>query len=144
MTMTGTRKSTMNTLRRAGDRAGVLASALCLLHCLALPLLLAFFPMLGLGHGEGFHAAMVGIALLAAVAALAPGYAVHRRASVALAGAGGLACLAAAVLVAGTRYGEVAETWLTVGGAGLLCLAHLRNRACCGNCATTSATRIRR
>lgn len=144
MTMTENRKNTMNALRRAGDTAGVLASALCLLHCLALPLLLASFPMLGLGHVEGFHAAMVGIALLAAVAALAPGYAAHRRASVALPGAAGLACLAAAVFVAGPRYGEAAETWLTAGGAGLLCLAHLRNRACCSRRAATLFTFARR
>lgn len=142
--MIETRKPTMNILRRVGDTAGMLASALCLLHCLALPLLLAIFPVMGLGHDEGFHAAMVGVAMLAALAALAPGYAAHRRASVALSGAAGLACLAVAVFVAGPRYGEVAETWLTVGGASLLCLAHLRNRACCDSCARGSAPFARR
>lgn len=134
----------MNTIRRLGDTAGMLASALCLVHCLALPLLLAIFPALGLRHDEDLHTAMVGVAVLAALAALAPGYATHRRASVALSGGAGLGCLAAAVFLVGPRYGEVAETLLTVAGAGLLCVAHLRNRACCGSCARVSATLARR
>lgn len=142
--MNDTRKPAMSTLRRLGDTAGMLASALCLLHCLALPLLLAMFPVLGLGHDEGFHAAMVGIAMLAALAALAPGYAAHRQASVAISGVAGLACLGAAAFLVGPRYGEAAETWLTVGGAALLCLAHLRNRACCNSCAGVPAAFVRR
>lgn len=130
----------MTRLRRLGDTAGMLASTLCLMHCLALPLLVALFPMLGRpGHGEGFHAAMVGIALVAALAALAPGYAAHRQAGVALSGAVGLSCLALAAFVVGPRYGEAAETWLTMGGAGLLCLAHLRNRVCYRRCVQVPA-----
>lgn len=131
----------MNTFRRLGDAAGMLASALCLVHCLGLPLLLAIFPMLGLGHDEDFHAAMVGVALLAALAALAPGYATHRRASVALSGAAGLGSLAAAVFLVGPRYGEATEIWLTVAGAGLLCVAHLRNRACCARVSASFSPR---
>ena len=130
----------MTRLRRLGDTAGMLASTLCLLHCVALPLLAALFPILGRsGHGEVFHTAMVGIALVAALAALAPGYAAHRQASVALSGAAGLGCLALAAFVLGPRYGEAAETGLTIGGAGLLCLAHLRNRACCRRCVRVPA-----
>jgi hypothetical protein len=140
--MNDTRQPAMNMLRRLGDHAGMLASALCMLHCLAL--LLAVFPMLGPGHNDGFHEAMVGIALLAALVALAPGYAAHRQATVALAGAAGVACLALAAFAVGPRYGEAAETWLTIAGAGLLCLAHLRNRACCGRCTGTSARRMQR
>jgi len=121
----------MNRMRRLGDTAGMLASTLCLLHCLALPLLVAMFPVFGLAGGQGFHAAMVGVALLAALVALVPGYAAHRQAFVAVSGAAGMACLALAVFVAGPRFGEAVETWFTVAGAVLLCGAHLRNRACC-------------
>ncbi len=44
----------MKTLIRFADYAGMAASALCLVHCLAMPLLMAAFPLLGLG--EEHHA----------------------------------------------------------------------------------------
>lgn len=126
----------MNKLPGAGDAAGLLASTLCLLHCLALPLLLAAFPALGwTGGHDGFHEAMVGAALLAALCGLGPGYAAHRRIGVPLLGGAGLACLALAVFAVGPRWGHAVETALSVAGALLLCAAHLRNRACCRRCA---------
>jgi hypothetical protein len=122
-------------LRHLADSAGMLASALCLLHCLALPALLLFFPLTGLGgDSEMFHAVMVGLACAAALTALGPGYLAHRRLLVAVMGGAGLACLASGVFVFGPRYGEPVETALTVAGAVLLTLAHLRNRVCCRAC----------
>jgi hypothetical protein len=118
------------------DAAGVVTSALCLLHCLAMPLLLAALPALGWAGDDRLHAALVGVALLAALVSLGPGYVKHRRAAVPLIGGAGLACLGAAVFLVGPRYGEAGETALTVAGAVLLCIAHLRNRACCHRCET--------
>ncbi|WP_296943016.1 MerC domain-containing protein [uncultured Massilia sp.] len=127
----------MNKLPGVGDAAGLLASTLCLLHCLALPLLLALFPALGWtgGHHHGFHEAMVGVALLAAAIGLGPGFLAHRRRAVPLLGGAGLACLALAVFAVGPRWGHAAETALSVTGALLLCAAHWRNRVCCRHCA---------
>lgn len=127
----------LRALRHVADSAGMLASGLCLLHCLAFPVLIALFPFVApAGDSEIFHGAMVGLALVAALLALAPGYLTHRRAVIAAMGIAGLACLAGAVFVLGPRYGEAAETMLTVAGAVLLTLAHLRNRACCRACVT--------
>ena len=128
----------MITASKWADAAGVLASALCLLHCLALPLLLAVLPALRWAGGDHLHAALVGVALLAALVSLGPGYFKHRRAAVPMIGGVGVACLAVAVFIVGPRYGEVGETALTVAGAVLLCVAHLRNRACCHRCDATS------
>jgi len=126
----------MNKMPALGDSAGLLASGLCLLHCLALPLVLAAFPALGWAGGhEGFHEAMVGAALLAALAGLGPGFLAHRRVAVPLLGGAGLACLALAVFAIGPRWGHAFETVLSVAGALLLCAAHLRNRVCCRRCA---------
>lgn len=112
----------------------MLASGLCLLHCVAFPFLLGLFPLFGVFNNSGaFHGTMVGIALAAALISLGPGYLKHRRVLIAAMGAAGVACLASAVLVFGPRYGEAVETGLTIAGAALLALAHLRNRACCGN-----------
>jgi hypothetical protein len=56
----------------------MLASGLCLLHCLAFPVLIALFPFVApAGDSETFHGAMVGLALVAALLALAPGYLTH-------------------------------------------------------------------
>lgn len=130
----------MNKLRGLGDAVGVLASALCLVHCLAAPLLLLAVPVLGGERGEsGFHQAMVGAALFAALAGLAPGWLAHRRALVPLLGAAGIGCLATAVFAVGPSYGEAAETWLSIAGALLLATAHLRNRACCRCCRPANA-----
>jgi len=119
----------MNRLAGIGDAAGVLASALCVIHCLAMPLVLVALPALAVG--EMVHQVLVGVALLAALAGLGPGYLAHRRTLVPALGAAGLACLAGAAFLVGPRYGARAETLMSLAGAALLCAAHLRNRACC-------------
>lgn len=121
----------MNKLAGIANATGIAASTLCLLHCLAMPLLLLALPALGWAAGEHIHGMLIGVALPAALLSLVPGYLAHRRASVPLLGGAGLAGLAAAVFVAGPRYGDAAETALSVAGAILLCVAHLRNGACC-------------
>lgn len=128
------KKIRLNKAAGYADAAGIFASILCLIHCLALPLVLAMLPALGWAEDEWLHELLVGVAMVATLLALVPGFATHRRVSVLLMGIGGLACLAAAVFLVGPHFGEVAETALTVAGAVLLCAAHLRNRACCRLC----------
>lgn len=125
----------MNKLAGIANATGIAASTLCLLHCLAMPLLLLALPALGWAAGEHTHQALIGVALAAALLSLGPGYLAHRRAPVLLLGGAGLAGLAVAVFLVGPRYGESAETALSVTGAILLCAAHLRNSVCCGRMA---------
>lgn len=113
------------------DVLGMATSALCLVHCLAMPVLLALLPAVGWAGDERMHALLVGVALLAALVSMVPGYATHRRKGVLLAGGTGLACLAIAAFVIGPRYGHGWETAASVAGAALLGWAHLRNRVCC-------------
>ncbi|GGY99895.1 MerC domain-containing protein [Pseudoduganella plicata] len=113
------------------DTLGIATSALCLVHCLAMPLLLALLPAVGWASDDRTHALLVGVALLAALLSMGPGYAAHRRKEVLLAGGTGLACLAIAAFVIGPRYGHGWETAASVAGAALLGWAHLRNRICC-------------
>jgi hypothetical protein len=113
------------------DVLGMATSALCLVHCLAMPVLLAMLPAVGWAGDESTHALLVGVALLAALVSMVPGYVAHRRKGVLLAGGTGLACLAIAVFVVGPRYGHGWETAVSVAGAALLGWAHLRNRVCC-------------
>ncbi|WP_298914336.1 MerC domain-containing protein [uncultured Algimonas sp.] len=105
------------------DKIAVTLSALCVVHCLLLPILATTLPLLGLwAENEWVHKAFVLAALpLSAVAFVNPvrlrfGYAMR-----------GFALLGAALLVAGA-FAEALhdyETVLTVVGASCLAAAHL-------------------
>ncbi|MQP74533.1 MerC family mercury resistance protein [Stenotrophomonas sp. MYb238] len=110
------------------DASAVALSTLCLLHCLALPLLAALLPLFGAwSEAEWVHGVFV------LIAAPLSGYALwrahrHRPLPAALwllAGAG------LALLLAGASGvpGEHAETPLTVAGSLALAGAHLWNAA---------------
>ena len=60
---------------------GVAASIGCAIHCAAMPFVVAFLPMLGLGFlaDEAFHKVMVVACTLLAVVAFIPGLRRHRR-----------------------------------------------------------------
>ena len=118
------------------DRIAVQLSGLCLLHCLALPLLIACLPVLGLAeHGhEPFHELMLVVVVPLAVVSLGRGFARHRQARVIGCGALGVALLAVAALlvhphahIGHTVTDEAAERWMTVAGALILAGAHIVN-----------------
>lgn len=127
-------------IRWAGGRradmvegAAVSASLLCLVHCLALPILLLALPgMAGLFFGsEAFHPVALALVVPLALAAFRLGYRRHRTRRPALLGLAGMGCLIAALL---PGFGKQGETGLTVAGSLLLVAGHvmnwrLRNRA---------------
>lgn len=121
---------------RFADYAGLAASALCLVHCLAMPLLVAAFPLLGLGGDHhALHDALLVAVTLPVLLALAPGYRAHRDPAPLVLGVMGLAAFLLAVLVVGPMFGELAETALAVTSSVLLISAHLRNQRSCKGCA---------
>lgn len=125
----------MKTLIRLADYAGMAASALCLVHCLAMPLLLAAFPLLGLGaEHHAFHDALLLGVTVPVLLALVPGYIKHRDPAALTLGLAGLAAFLLAVFVLGPRFGELAETVGAVASSVLLLAAHLRNHRYCKNC----------
>jgi hypothetical protein len=112
------------------DDLGQALGALCLAHCLLLPLLLGLAPVLlaPLHESEAVHLGLTLSALLCALRAFLPGYRRHRsHALLLLAGVAGL------LLVAGALgpHGHVLVTASGVGGGLLLVLAHGFNRALC-------------
>ena len=103
------------------DALGIVLSALCLLHCLALPILAT--GALAWAASERVHAGLT-VALAAVVLAVAlPGYRRHRRAVVPALLVGGVALLVGAV-VGGEGLGEIGETALTVAGSVVLVAGH--------------------
>lgn len=125
----------MKTLIRFADYAGVAASALCLVHCLAMPLVMAAFPLLGLGgEHHALHDALLLGVTVPVLLALVPGYLEHRDPVALLLGLAGLGAFLAAVFLAGPRLGEGAETVAAVSSSVLLLGAHLRNHRYCKDC----------
>lgn len=115
------------------DLTGVGLSLACLIHCLALPLLILLAPALGqwIALPEATHAAILLLALPAAWIAMGGGWRRHRRAAPALLAIIGLALLTAGLAahegwlaVAGR---ETADRWFTSAGALTLAAAHLAN-----------------
>ena len=104
---------------------GVTASLICLLHCVALPLLVAALPALstGLGTSETFHIWVLALAVPVSGAVLVAGRPKNSGAFPLILGLCGLALLVGGVI---TRF-EAAETLLTIVGSLCLCVAHVAN-----------------
>jgi uncharacterized membrane protein YfcA len=108
------------------DSLAIGASALCLVHCLILPLVLVLVPTLAvfLAIPESFHLGVFLVAIPSSAVALTMGYGRHRRRVPMLLAVAGLACLAAGLFAAPS---ERAETLLTIVGSCLLAFGHVQN-----------------
>ncbi|HEX8697193.1 MAG TPA: MerC domain-containing protein [Myxococcaceae bacterium] len=121
------------------DGLGQVLSALCIGHCVGLPLVLALLPaaVAEILEGEAVHQGLIAFVVFTALLAFLPGYRVHQRGSVV-----GLAVVALTLLVSaafllpeeGGRLVEATEMGLTLGGGVLMAIAHWRNRALCRAC----------
>jgi len=101
------------------DRAGLTLSALCIIHCVFLPLLATTLPLIGvLAEIEWVHKALVLLAVPVALSLIGSKIGLITR---------GLAIIGISLLL-GAAFLEVLhdlETGLTVLGACMLALAHL-------------------
>jgi len=125
-----------NGLRRDAviEHTALGASFLCLVHCLAFPVLIAALPVLStiIPVGPHFHIWMLAIALPASSVALTSGQMRHGASWPLLTGLFGLFFLACGVLA---FEGTTMETVSTAAGAILLAIAHIANlrlRSTCG------------
>lgn len=116
------------------DGFAVGASALCLVHCLGLPLLIAALPAIAnrVNPGEGFHLAVLLFAVPTSAFALIEGWRRHRGVTPLFVGGAGLALMAAGLAF---ENWVAVETGVTVAGSLLLAGAHVvnwRRRVCAG------------
>ena len=116
-----------------GDRAAICLSSLCILHCLLLPVVLVAYPIgiLVTLSDEIFHQIMVSMALPFSLVSLYVGYGHHKRHQLIVIGGIGSAVLMLPLVVTHEAISESGETWLTVSGALILCLAHVVNFRLC-------------
>lgn len=113
----------------ASDTAAAALSSLCLLHCLALPLVLLLFPVAMVGgdvlHGPAaLHWLLIALALPVSTVALWRGHGNHGGLLPAELAGGGFLLMATGA----TLHGGFAEPLLTVAGGLLVAFAHWRNR----------------
>lgn len=113
------------------DTLGQLLSAACVVHCAAMPLIVALAPAAAAVLG-GFHPVLLALVLAVAAWAFVPGFRRHRRVEVLVLGGVGIALLAVGTLVFEGSWLDVA---FSVAGAAVMMAAHWRNRAlqrtCC-------------
>ncbi|MGN8000909.1 MerC domain-containing protein [Sphingomonas sp. 22176] len=108
------------------DGVGICASALCMLHCLALPLVLAALPSVAarFAPGEAFHWILLFVAIPTSALALVGGWRRHRATAPLIVGAMGLILMALGVAI---PWREALETGLTMAGSLCLASAHIAN-----------------
>ncbi|MEL6447470.1 MAG: MerC domain-containing protein [Pseudomonadota bacterium] len=114
------------------DALGVMLSAICMLHCLLLPVLIAF----GVGgavtglDSEWTHIVLLTVVVPVSAVAFVGGWIRHRRIAVLALGTLGVALLALAAFVLHTHVGKTADAIVTTAGGAVLAIAHWRNRDC--------------
>ncbi len=109
------------------DRLGISASILCIVHCLATPVLVIFMPLLGGTFAHGwFHLVIAALIIPVAVLALWRGYRLHHRIQVLYLGGLGLILICLA-LGLDPSY----EIPLMVAAGVLLASAHYLNLKIC-------------
>lgn len=115
------------------DNLGIAASSLCLVHCLALPIVLTFLPLLGwqflLRHET--HRLLAAFVVSFALMAVVPGYLKHRSRFVLAGMVAGVIAVLLATFWLGSLPDDRYELPLITAGNLLVVAAHLRNRALC-------------
>src|SRR5699024_4712744 len=115
------------------DSLAIGLSGLCLIHCLALPVLIALFPLLSINliDHESFHQIILVAVIPTTAIAVISGYRRHHRRRVAVLGATGIAALVYAAFALHAAHAHDMETWVTVAGGLILASAHVLNYRHC-------------
>lgn len=118
------------------------ASGLCVLHCAAMPIVIAllpFWPVAQALHGW-MHLAFAVIIVPATVSALWIGFRRNNRTFLTPALlTGGLAVILAALFIEPIEQSKVAETLTTLAGSSLLIAGHWRNWKSGASCSASSS-----
>jgi uncharacterized membrane protein len=111
------------------DQLAIALSAVCIVHCLAVPVVVAFLPIAAVAFGTGahFHELMLWLVVPTSVAGFGLGYRVHRNAGTVLTGIIGLAGIVTAGLWGHAAWSFAVEAGVSIVASFVLAIAHLRN-----------------
>lgn len=111
------------------DQIAIALSAICLVHCLAVPVLVAVLPVAAVAFGEDqhFHGLMLWLVIPTSVAGFGMGYRVHRRAGIVALGAAGVVVLVLAAIYGHEVWRPDLEVVVSVFGSLFLGGAHWMN-----------------
>lgn len=109
------------------DSAAVALSALCLVHCLALPLVVASLPFLTRFAEGHLHLQMLVLVLPVSTVAFGLGFRRHRNRRIVTTGSLGMLLLVIGATVAHARLGLAADRSFTIAGALVLAVSHFFN-----------------
>lgn len=122
----------MKTEQVVTDKLAIGLSLVCAIHCLAFPLILILFSgIVALPDNEAFHTWIIIAVLPTSIYALTLGCRRHKRYRLLILGFAGLSLLTMAVMLGEETIGELWEKLLTVLGASLVGIGHLRNFRLC-------------
>ena len=131
-------KEEQHNTRGTLDSIAVFCSALCIIHCLALPIFLTILPAINLyflDH-QTFHLILLVVVLPVSILALSLGCKRHRDAMTIIAGVAGLLMITAVAIFGHTLINQADEKFVTSFGSLVLACAHIRNYQICrkSNC----------
>lgn len=111
------------------DRIAIALSAICLVHCLAMPFVVALLPVvaLTLGGDGHFHALMLWFVVPTSVLGFGLGVRVHGRWNCIALGAVAIVGLATTALWGHSAWDPSLEVFVNVSASVLLAVAHWRN-----------------
>ncbi len=111
------------------DRIAITLSALCIVHCVAIPILIAVLPLaaLSVDGTEHFHELMLWLIVPVSIVGLALGHRIHAEARIVGIGLGGVIVLAVAALFGHGVWPETIEVLITVAGSLTLATGHWLN-----------------
>lgn len=111
------------------DQIAIGLSAICLVHCLAVPVIVAVLPIAAISFGESehFHGLMLWLVVPTSVLGFTLGYRLHHRSGLVALGAVGVVVLAAAAIWGHDEWAEAVEVTVSVAGSLLLAAAHWLN-----------------
>src|SRR5260370_41172575 len=117
-------------------RLGVIASALCFVHCLLTPVVLSLSAVWAhyLPSEDRFHRALDVLVAAIGCFAIISGYRKHRRLRVLLLMSTGLSFIFVGAYLGDRLPSHIAEIGVTMLGSSLMITAHLINHTFCKNC----------
>lgn len=123
------------------DTAGVVASTICMIHCLSMPFLMAIFPLVAaeLFEAEWIHQVLGFFVLSTCLMAFVPGYLRHRDKRLIYIGVVGVGLVFLGTLVIRHSMGEIGEIVFMTLGNTVLVFGHILNfklsgKTHCKNC----------